>query len=328
MQLEQLPDEALERVLGLAGLPAAPSTSRVSKRWRTLVFQAANLWHRLDLNPAKAVRPGSSLGTHYLQDYPPPAGSTNERELEELAHWLDGKHFLLSRVGRHVRRFGLKDSGMLQQATLLDLLAKLRPEQLEELRLASMTLGSRTIDILPRLSCLTALELTVEKGGVPSASVHALAALHRLRDLRCSAQRLPGSLVTCIAAHLTQASRAEGRGRALGSQRASCLQQPWCRWDLLGRACQASRPRASALKGSLSNGWCWLCPRPVNTLTNVGLPVLASRWPITNTAPTTTQPVVGQQLSIGVPCQCQFMMIQCMLSPGPPDPLAPYSHPP
>jgi len=121
-----------------------------------------------------------------------------------------------------VRSFGLCDCALLQSATLQDLLAQLQPEQLWELRLGESALSAATLGMLPRLHGLTRLELTSKAernippfGGLPPGSLEGLAALRRLRHLRCSVRHLPAGMPAYIA-QATQVSLGAG-GRAPGT---------------------------------------------------------------------------------------------------------------
>lgn len=115
-------------------------------------------------------------------------------------------------VARFVRSFSIKACGLLQQATLHNLLVHLRPEQLSELHLTTVALSADTID--------------------------ALAALTALRHLRCCAKSLPDGIVACIAAHLPQVSREAREGiRHVSGCTAAQLYSgvlARCRWRLAG----------------------------------------------------------------------------------------------
>ena len=115
-----------------------------------------------------------------------------------------------------MRSFGLCDCALLQSATLQDLLAQLQPEQLWELRLGESALSAATLGMLPRLHGLTRLELTERHEGLPRGSLNGLAALRRLRHLRCNARRLPPGMAACIA----QATQVSLSGK--GGHRAAC----------------------------------------------------------------------------------------------------------
>ncbi|PRW57648.1 kinase [Chlorella sorokiniana] len=198
VEMQDLPDDALERVFVLAGQEYYPAIVGVSKRWSRLCWGSRQLWQRINL---RGGEPGPPIATYAAaaaaadEDRLLETADLQQRQLQRQAAWQAAKCAQLERAGRLAEAVSYDDS-MAQVLPLAAALQLLSPDTLTKLDLSVQTIQEDQAALLAAFTGLSSLTLHTPQGG--SSAWPVLRQLPRLQHLHLGAHRMGEQLIAAL----------------------------------------------------------------------------------------------------------------------------------